>query len=232
MLLKGDEGGVQNLEGVALRVTGTVPLPLGDPSTQRSMNRVVAQQELERQNFRVCGSGGDAVFRPAARWLRPPFPVTVRLTQGIMTPHPPTPKMTQGVMTPLTPPSSPSTASLSGVARCWHTLIFRYFLRYFSSTHRTDLSRFRGTFHSFDPVGFAIFAILRASGGNLSQPEICHYLSALRHREVGDHADQCLPIILYLHRLRRDAAAEAGRLLRVLFLRLGSMPADPGRAFG
>src|ERR1700730_15015188 len=40
------------------------------------------------------------------------------------------------------------------------TLIFRYFLRYVSSTHRTDLSRFRGTFHSFDPVGFAIFAIL------------------------------------------------------------------------
>jgi hypothetical protein len=39
------------------------------------------------------------------------------------------------------------------------TLIFRYFLRYFSSTHRTDLSRFRGTFHRFDPVGFAIFAI-------------------------------------------------------------------------
>src|SRR4030088_993680 len=74
--------------------------------------------------------------------------------------------MTQGVMTPY-PPSSPSTASLSGAARCWHSnaLIFRYFLRYFSSTHRTDLSRFRGTFHSFDPVGFAIFAILRASGG-------------------------------------------------------------------
>src|ERR1700687_328821 len=72
--------GVQNLEGVALRVTGTVPLPLGDPSTQRSMNRVVAQQELERQNFRVRGTGGDAAFRPAARWLRPPSPVTVRLT--------------------------------------------------------------------------------------------------------------------------------------------------------
>jgi hypothetical protein len=44
---------------------------------------------------------------------------------------------------------------LGGIA----TLIFRYFLRYFSSTRRTDLSRFRGTFHSFDPVGFAIFAI-------------------------------------------------------------------------
>src|ERR1700737_4223707 len=101
--VEGDEGGVQNLEGVALRETGTVPLPLGDPSTQRSMNRVVAQQELERQNFRVRGSGGDAVFRPAARWLRPPLPVTVRLTPGDNDPPPPPPKMTQGVMTPLTP---------------------------------------------------------------------------------------------------------------------------------
>src|ERR1700724_1661630 len=107
MLLKGDEGGCKIWRGVALRVTGTVPLPLGDPSTQRSMNRVVAQQELERQNFRVRGSGGDAVFRPAARWLRPPFPVTVRLTQGIMTPHPPTPKMTHGGKTPLSTPHPP-----------------------------------------------------------------------------------------------------------------------------
>src|ERR1700731_3468119 len=82
--------------------------------------------------------------------------------------------MTQGVMTPY-PPSSPSTASLSGAARCWHSnaLIFRYFLRYFSSTHRTDLSRFRGTFHSFDPVGFAIFAIPQppsAPTGRFSDP--------------------------------------------------------------
>jgi hypothetical protein len=37
---------------------------------------------------------------------------------------------------------------------------------------------------------------------------------------------------LYMHRLRRDPAAEVGRLLRVLFLWLGSMAADPGRAFG
>jgi hypothetical protein len=34
-----------------------------------------------------------------------------------------------------------------------------------------------------------------------------------------------------LHRLRGDAAAEGGRLLRVLFIRLGSVPADPGPAF-
>jgi hypothetical protein len=54
-MLKGDEGGAKFGGGSA--VTGTVPLPLGDPSTQRSMNWVVAQQELERQNFRVRGSG-------------------------------------------------------------------------------------------------------------------------------------------------------------------------------
>jgi hypothetical protein len=35
-----------------------------------------------------------------------------------------------------------------------------------------------------------------------------------------------------LHRLRGDAAAEVGRLLRVLFVWLGSVSADPGRAFG
>jgi len=34
-----------------------------------------------------------------------------------------------------------------------------------------------------------------------------------------------------LHRLRGDPAAEVRRLLRVLFLRLGSVPADSGRAF-
>jgi hypothetical protein len=54
----------------------------------------------------------------------------------------------------------------------------------------------------------------------------------LRHRKIGDHANRCLPVFLYLHRLRRDTAAEAGRLLRVLFLWLGCVPADPGRAFG
>jgi len=48
---------------------------------------------------------------------------------------------------------------------------------------------------------------------------------------MGDHADRCLPGFLYLHRLQVDAAAEAGRLLRVLFLRLSSVPADPSRAF-
>src|SRR5260370_2768013 len=71
--------------------------------------------------------------------------------------------MTHGVMTPLTPlhplQQHPRAGSQGvGIA----TLIFRYFLRYFSSTHRTDLSRFRGPFYSFDPVSFAIFAIPQA----------------------------------------------------------------------
>src|ERR1700726_4546872 len=77
----------------------------------------------------------------------------------------PPPKMTQGVMTPLTnPPSSPSTASLSGVARCWHSnAYFSLFSSLFFFDPPNRSSRFRGTFHSFDPVGFAIFAILFAT---------------------------------------------------------------------
>jgi hypothetical protein len=61
---------------------------------------------------------------------------------------------------------------------------------------------------------------------------IRHHLPALRNREVGDHADRCLPVFLSLHQLRRDAQAETRRLLRVLFLRLGSLPTGPDRAFG
>jgi hypothetical protein len=39
-------------------------------------------------------------------------------------------------------------------------------------------------------------------------------------------------VLLYLRRLWRDAAAEAWRLLCVLFLWLASVSADSGRAFG
>ncbi len=50
-------------------------------------------------------------------------------------------------MTPPKPPSSPSTASLSGVARRWHSnAYFSLFSLLFFSTHRTDLSRFAGPF--------------------------------------------------------------------------------------
>src|SRR6202045_3255802 len=67
--------------------------------------------------------------------------------------------MTQGGNDPLNPPSSPSTASLSGVARCWHSNAYSsLFSSLFFEFHRRNFSRFRRTFHSFDPVGFAIFA--------------------------------------------------------------------------
>ncbi len=52
----------------------------------------------------------------------------------------------------------------------------------------------------------------------------------MRRREVGYHADRRLPVLLRMHRLRRAAPAEAGRLLRVLFLRLGAVSANSGRA--
>src|SRR5262249_44252233 len=41
-----------------------------------------------------------------------------------------------------------------------------------------------------------------------------------------------MPVLLCVHLLWDDAAAQAGRLLRVLFVRFGSMPANPGRAVG
>jgi hypothetical protein len=58
-------------------------------------------------------------------------------------------------MTPPNPPSSPSTASSSGVARCF-AIFFPIFLRPTEQICPDSA----GPFHSFDPVGFAIFAIL------------------------------------------------------------------------
>ena len=45
--------------------------------------------------------------------------------------------------------------------------------------------------------------------------------------KVGDHAYRRLSVLLRVFQLRRAVAAEAGRLLRVLFLRLSRVPADP-----
>jgi hypothetical protein len=47
--------------------------------------------------------------------------------------------------------------------------VVSYFLRYFSSTSTEQISPdSAGLFTSFDPVGFAIFATLRASGVSLT----------------------------------------------------------------
>jgi len=47
----------------------------------------------------------------------------------------------------------------------------------------------------------------------------------------GNDADRCVPVFPQVYRLRHDAAAEARRLLRFLFLWLGALSAGSGRAF-
>jgi hypothetical protein len=49
---------------------------------------------------------------------------------------------------------------LERVVRCWHSNAYSSLFSslFFFDFHRTNFSRFRRTFHSFDPVGFAIFA--------------------------------------------------------------------------
>src|ERR1700731_2744090 len=79
-----------------------------------SGEREVPVTRNEDQNEGGWGAGAGGLPSGITFWQGPPLPVTLRLI------HPP-PKMTQGVMDPPNPPSSPSTASLSGVARCWHS---------------------------------------------------------------------------------------------------------------
>lgn len=67
----------------------------------------------------------------------------------------------------------------------------------------------------------------RARDGNHAAA-IDDHLPALRHRKGGDDADGCVPVLLPVHRLRSEAQAEAGRLLRVLLVWLGAVPADAG----
>lgn len=51
-------------------------------------------------------------------------------------------------------------------------------------------------------------------------------MSGVRPRKAGGHADYRLPVFLSMRELQDDAASEAGELLRVLFLRVGEVPAD------
>jgi hypothetical protein len=44
--------------------------------------------------------------------------------------------------------------------------------------------------------------------------------------QAGDHANQRLSVLLSMRELRDNPAPEAGRLLRVLFIRDGEVPAD------
>jgi len=54
-------------------------------------------------------------------------------------------------------------------------------------------------------------------------------LPELRASIDGNDADRCVHLLPRVRGLRRVATAEAGGLLRVLFLRLGSLSPDPGQ---
>jgi hypothetical protein len=62
-------------------------------------------------------------------------------------------------------------------------------------------------------------------------PRIRDHLSELWNGEDRDDGDRRVLDRLSVQWLRRDAAAQAGRLLRLLFLRFGALSTGPGDAF-
>ena len=95
---------------IALRVTGNSSL-----TTRRSIHSAIHEQ--------VVGGGGECCISECRFSASSQLAASHVTRNGKIDPgdNDPPPKMTQGVMTPPNPPSSPSTASLSGVARCWHS---------------------------------------------------------------------------------------------------------------
>lgn len=65
--------------------------------------------------------------------------------------------------------------------------------------------------------------------GGADDPGIDADVSGLSSPDDRDHADRCLPVLLRVRGLRRVTAPEAGRLLCVLLVRLGGVPAETGR---
>ena len=55
------------------------------------------------------------------------------------------------------------------------------------------------------------------------------HVSGLRDLEDRDDADRRLPILLRVHQVQNDTSSEAGRLLRLLHVRFGTVPGDSGR---
>ena len=58
---------------------------------------------------------------------------------------------------------------------------------------------------------------------------LCHYLFGLRLQGARVHADRRLPIHLRLQAVRTPYEGHQGEVLRVLLIRVGSMPAGAGR---
>src|ERR1700719_4132912 len=120
MLLKGDEGGAKFGGG---SVTSNRDSSL---TTRRSIHSAIHEPGRRPTRTRAAKFPGSR----QRRWCRfsassplaaSPVPRNGKIDPGDNDPPPPPPKMTQGGNDPLNPPSSPSTASLSGVARCWHS---------------------------------------------------------------------------------------------------------------
>ena len=64
-----------------------------------------------------------------------------------------------------------------------------------------------------------------------ARPRIRADVPQVRFRETGGHANGRLPVLLQLLELRHRAAAQRRRLLRLLLVRIGEMPAGSGAAF-
>ena len=64
-------------------------------------------------------------------------------------------------------------------------------------------------------------------GGDAAR--IRSHLSAMRLSVRRADADRCLSVLLYLQGLRTEAQAIGRRLLRVLFVRVGALPAGPAK---
>lgn len=62
------------------------------------------------------------------------------------------------------------------------------------------------------------------------EPRMHHYLPALPHGKIGDHARRCLHFLLRMFGVRSVAEKETGHLLRVLLLRVSAVSARSGSA--
>jgi hypothetical protein len=67
-----------------------------------------------------------------------------------------------------------------------------------------------------------------AGGWGNDDSDFNDHLPKLWNCKGGNHANGRLPVFLQMHRVRRDAETEAGRLLRVLLLRRCTLSADTG----
>jgi hypothetical protein len=93
-------------------------------------------------------------------------------------------------------------------------------------------SRVPGIHRACDLCACASAAELRREdpGANLADRRFYHHMPPLQASGDRTNAGERLPVLLRLQRLRAMPQADARGLLRVLFVRLGAVPADASRA--